>query len=160
MKHQLLGKNGLCALLPSGPDVFLVMLCSSIWVVRGYADEIHHKFVVSGHSYLSCDRDFAIIEKKRKKVKCEVPMDLGRGICNACDKNAFETTMMQEEHFSTSPSYPNVILTLRSWKFQKLFGLKYQKTTPAKYVQRKPLVILNHGILRTCSKRISQRTIL
>jgi hypothetical protein len=28
--------------------------------------QIHHKFLVSGHSFLPCDRDFRVIEKQKK----------------------------------------------------------------------------------------------
>jgi hypothetical protein len=28
--------------------------------------EIHHTFLISGHSYLACDRDFGVIEKEKK----------------------------------------------------------------------------------------------
>ena len=35
-------------------------------------DEINHKYLVFGHSFLSCDRDFAQIEKRKRVEKCEV----------------------------------------------------------------------------------------
>ncbi|KAG8251149.1 hypothetical protein J6590_086294 [Homalodisca vitripennis] len=43
-------------------------------VCNDYFDEINHKYVVSGHSYLSCDRDFALIDKREWVKKCEVPL--------------------------------------------------------------------------------------
>lgn len=36
-------------------------------IAKGYLDEVHQKFLLVGHSYLSCYRDFALIEKKKKK---------------------------------------------------------------------------------------------
>lgn len=40
-------------------------------VTKGYFQEINQKFLVSGHSFLSCDRDFAHIEKRKRVEKCE-----------------------------------------------------------------------------------------
>ena len=72
-------------------------------VCNDYFHEVQHKFVVPGHSYLSCDRDFAIIEKRKRVEKCEVPLDLVRVLCNACHKKPFLTTMMQDEDFYDFP---------------------------------------------------------
>lgn len=36
----------------------------------------NHKFLVGGHSFLNCDRDFAVIEKRKRLTKCNVPEDL------------------------------------------------------------------------------------
>nr|XP_022909003.1 uncharacterized protein LOC111420275 [Onthophagus taurus] len=106
-------------------------------VCNGYADEIQHKFVVSGHSYLSCDRDFAIIEKKRKKAKCEVPMDLCRVICNACDKNSFETTMMQEEDFFNFAKLAQLYLNTTQLEISKVVWIKVSKDNPGRVCTKK-----------------------
>ena len=45
-------------------------------VANGFFEEIEHKFLLSGHSYLPCDRDFAQIEKRKKVTKNFVPADL------------------------------------------------------------------------------------
>lgn len=51
--------------------------------------EIHHKFLVSGHSYLSCDRDFGVIEKeKRYHPEMYVPNDWIKVIENARKKKS------------------------------------------------------------------------
>lgn len=58
-------------------------------VAKGYFDEIVHKFPQSGHTFLSCDRDFGCIEKAKKGLKPEVPMDLVRIMASASLKNPF-----------------------------------------------------------------------
>lgn len=58
-------------------------------VAKGYFDEIIHKFPQPGHTFLSCDRDFGCIEKAKKGLKPEVPMDLIRIIASARLRNPF-----------------------------------------------------------------------
>ncbi|CAH2207420.1 jg21599, partial [Pararge aegeria aegeria] len=48
-----------------------------IYLIKlGIFDEIEHKFLITGHSYLNCDRDFALIEKRKKLCSPMVPNDL------------------------------------------------------------------------------------
>lgn len=35
----------------------------------GMCTEINHKLLVGGHSFLNCDRDFAVIEKRKRLTK-------------------------------------------------------------------------------------------
>lgn len=44
-------------------------------VAKGTFDEVNHKFLVSGHTFLPCDRDFAMIEKRKRVTKVFVPKD-------------------------------------------------------------------------------------
>jgi len=45
-------------------NIKMALICNFI-VYSGhlYPTQIDHKFLVSGHSYLPCDRDFGVIEK-------------------------------------------------------------------------------------------------
>lgn len=47
-----------------------------LMIKNKYFSEINQKFLVSGHSFLPCDRDFAIIEKYKKTQKLHVPKDV------------------------------------------------------------------------------------
>ena len=45
-----------------------IMLFLYIYLVKkGYFDEVYQKYLVSGHSFLSCDRDFAKIDRINAK---------------------------------------------------------------------------------------------
>ncbi|XP_030751408.1 uncharacterized protein LOC115878937 [Sitophilus oryzae] len=68
-------------------------------VTKGYFQEINQEVLMSGHSILSCDRDFAHIEKRKRVEKCEVPFDLVRLIATATPNNPFTVTLMQAEDF-------------------------------------------------------------
>lgn len=79
-----------------------MMIFFFLWIyliAKGHFDEIHQKYLVPGHSFLSCDRDFAQIEKKKRVEKCEVPLDLVRMIVTATPKNPFIVSVMQPEDF-------------------------------------------------------------
>lgn len=68
-------------------------------ISTGKYDEINHKFLVSGHSFLSCDRDFAQIQKRKRVEKCQVPMDLVCLMAHATPNNPFIVTMLQPDDF-------------------------------------------------------------
>lgn len=52
-------------------------------IQHNIVDQIEHKFLLSGHSYLSCDRDFALIGKKMKRKVCCDRDDLAKVIRSA-----------------------------------------------------------------------------
>lgn len=68
-------------------------------VIKGYFHKIDMKFLVSGHSYMPCDRDFWIIEKRKKVTKAFVPSQLGDMVKSARVKNPFKVVQMTEEDF-------------------------------------------------------------
>lgn len=48
-------------------NIKMSLLCNYITASPDFnVDEIDHKFLVSGHSYLPCDQDFGLIEKEKK----------------------------------------------------------------------------------------------
>ncbi|CAG9792678.1 unnamed protein product [Diatraea saccharalis] len=57
-----------------------------VLIAKGFFSEITHKFPVKGHTFLACDRDFAIIEKAKKCAKPLIPKDLIELIANAAKK--------------------------------------------------------------------------
>ncbi|KAF0706418.1 Uncharacterized protein FWK35_00027980, partial [Aphis craccivora] len=74
--------------------VFMLFL-----VNMGIFDEIIQKFLVSGHSFLACDRDFAIIEKRRRVCTNFAPSDLQKMVRTAKLTNPFQVIPMDENHF-------------------------------------------------------------
>ncbi|CAF4948137.1 unnamed protein product [Pieris macdunnoughi] len=51
-------------------NIKMATLCQYIVAHTDYTvDNIDHKFYVSGHSYLACDQDFGLVEKKKKFFK-------------------------------------------------------------------------------------------
>ena len=66
---------------------------------QGKIDEVEQKFLVLGHSFLSCDRDFAQIEKRKQKSHCEVPLDVVRVIVSARLDHPYLATIIQNDDF-------------------------------------------------------------
>lgn len=106
-------------------------------ICNDYFDEIEHKYVVSGHSYLSCDRDFAIIEKRKRVEKCEVPLDIVRVLCSANKKRPFLTTLMQEDDFYDFSIAAKEYLNTSKLEISKVSWLKINKTKPGTILTKK-----------------------
>lgn len=62
-------------------------------------EEINHEFFVSDYSFLSCDRDFSQIEKRKRLQKCQVPEDLVKLIVYSARNDPFALYMLQPDHF-------------------------------------------------------------
>lgn len=95
-KNKLIIWSDNCA--GQNKNKMMLFLCI-LMVTKGYFQEVNLKFLVSGHSFLSCDRDFAQIEKRKRLEKCEVPIDLVRLMTSATPNNPFIVTLMQPEDF-------------------------------------------------------------
>ncbi|CAG9769724.1 unnamed protein product [Ceutorhynchus assimilis] len=62
---------------------------------------ITHRFLVSGHTHLPSDRDFALIEKRHRKYAPEIysPEGWHKIIKDANSKNSFNVTVMKQNNF-------------------------------------------------------------
>ncbi|XP_035625546.2 uncharacterized protein LOC118383008 [Oncorhynchus keta] len=74
----------------------------SMLVSMGYFTQVEQKFMVSGHSFLPCDRSFATIEKRRKVSVLHTPDDVSKMILEAQPAKSFKV-MMQCEDFRHLP---------------------------------------------------------
>ncbi|KAL4153315.1 hypothetical protein QTP88_001148 [Uroleucon formosanum] len=61
--------------------------------------EINQKFLSTGHSFLPCDRDFALIEKQKKTAKVLVPSQWKYVIANARLEKPFRIIEMSQNDF-------------------------------------------------------------
>lgn len=68
-------------------------------IQQGYFSEVHQKFMVTGHSFLPCDRDFALIERQRKIKKATVPDDWKYIISSAKLAKPFLINEMTQDKF-------------------------------------------------------------
>lgn len=76
----------------------IVTLCHYLIQCR-YFTQVEQKFLCSGHSFLPCDRNFALIEKRKKVSKVFVPDMWKEVIEGARDANPFEVKVLQQEDF-------------------------------------------------------------
>ncbi|GFR05736.1 uncharacterized protein TNCT_644531 [Trichonephila clavata] len=77
----------------------MVLMIMIYAVAKGILDCIEFKFLVSGHSYMPCDRDFGIIEKRKRVCKPMVPEEIAEMIGEARHVQPFNVVMMKEEKF-------------------------------------------------------------
>ena len=64
-------------------------------------ESIEHKFMVRGHSYLENDRDFALIEKRKKSSMVFLPKDWAKVIEEVNLRNLFKVTKMKQGDFKS-----------------------------------------------------------
>lgn len=100
-------------------------------------EEIDHKFLVSGHSYLPCDQDFGLIEKNKKFYKeIYVPNDWLEVIKTARKKQPFKIIRPTASDFFSSKSLEKNItnrkISVRNTKVEwlKIQWLKFHKLHP------------------------------
>jgi len=101
-----------------------------LWIyltIIGKYDEINHKFLVSGHSYLPCDRDFAQIEKRKRVEKCQVPTDLIKLMVNATPNNPFIVTMLQPDDFIDFKQAADLYINTTKLNISKCSWIKIEK---------------------------------
>lgn len=69
-------------------------------VLDGVYESIEHRFLIPGHTRLPCDRDFALIEKEKKRVvQVYSPDHWYEIVGDANKKNPFVVTPMKNEDF-------------------------------------------------------------
>ncbi|KAJ4432532.1 hypothetical protein ANN_21155 [Periplaneta americana] len=63
--------------------------------------EIHHKFLVSGHTHMECDVDHAVIEREKKRtgMKINHPNDWYQLVRSCKRKKPFKVFVMDGQHF-------------------------------------------------------------
>ena len=71
--------------------LFIYLLASGMY------DQIEQTFLVSGHPYRPCDRDFAQIKRRKKVTKTFVFADIKKMIQGACHKHPFTAITMEAE---------------------------------------------------------------
>lgn len=68
-------------------------------VVNRYFTTMEQKFMTTGHSFLPCDRDFAMIEKAKKGKMVYIPKQWVEVIANAKTSNRFTVYLMGIDDF-------------------------------------------------------------
>jgi hypothetical protein len=74
----------------------MVLIMIVFLVLKGYCEIIDLKFLVSGHSYMPCDRDFGVIEKRKRVSKCMVPEEVQEMVKSARLDTPFQVIPMEK----------------------------------------------------------------
>jgi len=65
-------------------------------VASGWFESIECRFFVSGHSFMPCDQDFAMIEKRKKRLAAMVPTEIKEMIQSSKLNNPFEVVDIED----------------------------------------------------------------
>lgn len=76
------------------------MIFLMIWLVsKGIFKEVQHKLLIKGHTFLACVRDFAQIEKLKRRSRVHTPDDLCSVISKAKFHHPLTPIKMQPTNF-------------------------------------------------------------
>ena len=65
----------------------------------GVFEAVEHKYMVHGHSYLENDRNFGLVEKRKRCSTALLPQDLVPVVKSANQTNPFKVKLMQQGDF-------------------------------------------------------------
>lgn len=68
-------------------------------ITVGYFTSIEQKFLITGHGFLPCDRDFALIEKNKKKYTMYEPFQWVEVIATSKITNHFQVLYTSQDNF-------------------------------------------------------------
>lgn len=113
----------------AGQNKNRMMILLMIFLVRTTKmfEEITHKFLSPGHSFLSCDRDFAVIEQRKRKTKAFVPSDLHKIVESARINNPFVVVPMSEEVFFDFHSAADKFIDTRKLQISKVKYIRVRR---------------------------------
>ena len=104
---------------------------------------VDHKFMISGHSFLPNDRDFAHVELARKKNEhIFVPSDWERVVAHARRKNPFQVRKMTSEDFCSLQPLVKAIVNRKvnsskeKVKWLKMHWIRVKKERPFEFRYR------------------------
>ncbi|KAJ8930040.1 hypothetical protein NQ314_017205 [Rhamnusium bicolor] len=100
--------------------VFIYMFLVS----SGHFDTIEHRYLVSGHSFLKCDRDFALIEKRKRKCAPMVLEDLHHVILSSTHTGRFEIVDMCQKKCFDMQAAADKVLNIKQVNISKVVRLK------------------------------------
>lgn len=102
-------------------------------------EKIEHRFLESGHTFMPSDRDFALIEKYKKKYVTQAfsPDDWYEAVRKSNKKKLFEVTVMEREDFYDFNNFLNnnvrkksVCVDKSPLNFSKVRIFSFDKNTP------------------------------
>lgn len=115
----------------AGQNKNKIILFTLIFLVsNGVFDSIEQRFLVSGHSFMPCDRDFALIEKRKRVVNAIVPNDLILIIESAKYTPPFEVINMTNIGFWDIKKAANAFLNTTQLKISKAVAIRIDKDNP------------------------------
>ncbi|KAJ4430817.1 hypothetical protein ANN_19408 [Periplaneta americana] len=95
-----------------------VFMCLFL-VAVGLFEYIEQRFLVSGHSFLPCDSDFALIERRKKVTKVYIPSELQQIVQEAKMVKPFQVVSMQSMDFLNIQTVADNIICTKALNISK-----------------------------------------
>lgn len=84
----------------SGQNKNRMMVMTIIYLLaKGIFKSVEMKFLVTGHSYMPCDRDFGVIEKRKRLCKAMIPAEIEDIVRSSKLSKPFKVVSMQRNDF-------------------------------------------------------------
>ncbi|KAJ4451228.1 hypothetical protein ANN_02688 [Periplaneta americana] len=83
-------------------------------------EHIEQRFLLSGHSFLQCDFNFALIEKRKKVTKAFIPSDLLKIVQDSKFVKRFQTVPMLESDFLNTQDVADQLISNKNFNISKL----------------------------------------
>lgn len=115
----------------AGQNKNKVMIMLFIFLVcHGIFENIQHNFLISGHSFMACDRDFALIEKRKRVMKAMVPQDLHKVIMSAKYDPQFQIIDMESSGFWNLKEVAENLIDTKKMNISKAVMICIDKEDP------------------------------
>ena len=90
------------------------------------------KFLVSGHSYMACDRDFGLIEKRKRVMKAMIPSELQDVVKSARIVKPFKVVNMESNDFFDISSHANDFISTTKLNISKASVIQIEAKNPSR----------------------------
>ncbi|KAJ4428025.1 hypothetical protein ANN_24039 [Periplaneta americana] len=97
----------------------------------GLFEHIEQCFLLSGHSFLQCDSDFALIEKQQKVTKAFIPSDLLKIVQDSKVVKPFQTVSMLESYFLNMQDVADQLISIKNLNISKACCIQYDVSKAA-----------------------------
>ncbi|KAJ4445028.1 hypothetical protein ANN_06827 [Periplaneta americana] len=94
-------------------------------VAIGLFEHIEQRFLLSGHSFLQCDSDFALIEKRQKVTKAFILSDLLKIVQDSKVVKPFQTVSMLESYFLNMQNVADQQISIKNLNISKACCIHY-----------------------------------
>ena len=138
-RQHVIAYSDLCG----GQNKKFYIVCFWIYLLlKGDSETIDHKFLTPVHTYLPSDRDFGLIQKKKKESEIYIPAQWFNLVEGTRLQKPFHVSRMKKEDFKDfkilSKSFVNTKHTVDKQKllFQKIAWFRYTKSKPTEVLVR------------------------
>lgn len=108
----------------------MILMAIIYLIKKQFFESIEIKYLVSGHSFMNCDRDFGLIEKRRRTSRAMIPSELEDVVRTARINNPFNVISMKKDEFIDFAGLSKEFLTTQALHITKASHIKISHKKP------------------------------